>query len=587
MPKKILALFFFTPALLYAVILEVPGQFNTIQAAIDSSLDGDTVLVSPGFYDENIDYIGKSIVVASLILTTGDEAYIDSTIIDGGGRDCCVAFNNAEDENAVLRGFTIQNGYQNFGGGIDVQNDAAPVLEDLCVTRNNAVHIGAGIYCTWDSYPIIRRVLIEDNTAEEGAGFGFAHTAHPIVSDVIVRNNTASMNGGGVFAGHGGGQCTLEDVEIYNNYAQRGGGLYFNFSYDNALNNVQIYNNTAQFEGGGMYANTAEIVVNRCSITGNGVQDGVGGGLYATWESNLIYDHCRIDSNYAHNGGGFFLTNITSVDLWRCTVNFNTALNAGGGISSNESSYFNAFNCNIYGNAADTSGGGIFASVDTKTLILNSILWDNLPSSVECDTSEEEPSPDTLLFYHSVIETELDSIVRHFGDYILWDSTSISEDPLFVNPENDSFGLTAESPCVDAGTALFVVEADTLQDTLLYYTEDEYIGNTPDIGLYESEYVNAARRRGQRALNRFILKNPYPNPFNSTALLQFYIHRPGRFALNVYNTRGRLVETLSNRRHLSGWHEIEWKPDDFSGGIYFVAMSGDRERMVKRLVFLK
>jgi len=50
----------------------VPGDFPTIQAAIDASSDGDTVLVSEGTYMENIRYRGKAIVVGSLYLIDGE-----------------------------------------------------------------------------------------------------------------------------------------------------------------------------------------------------------------------------------------------------------------------------------------------------------------------------------------------------------------------------------------------------------------------------------------------------------------------------------------------------------------------------------
>ena|SRR5882762_8467466 len=48
-----------------ATTIHVPADQPTIQAAISAAQNGDTILVSPGTYAENIDFIGKAITVKS------------------------------------------------------------------------------------------------------------------------------------------------------------------------------------------------------------------------------------------------------------------------------------------------------------------------------------------------------------------------------------------------------------------------------------------------------------------------------------------------------------------------------------------
>jgi len=91
------------PCSAIAATIHVPADQSTIQAGIDAAFDGDLVLVSPGTYLENIDFLGKGITVQS---EQGD----DLTVIDGNQNGSVVSFANGEPEDAVLDGFTIING---------------------------------------------------------------------------------------------------------------------------------------------------------------------------------------------------------------------------------------------------------------------------------------------------------------------------------------------------------------------------------------------------------------------------------------------------------------------------------------------
>ena len=130
-------------ATLYEVKLDGTGDFASIQAGIDESVIGDSILVYPGTYFENINYNGKDIVVGSLLLTTGDESYIYNTIIDANHNGRVVTFENNETNTAILIGFTIQNGFliDTSGGGIYI-NHSSPSMKFLNITENTAISAG-------------------------------------------------------------------------------------------------------------------------------------------------------------------------------------------------------------------------------------------------------------------------------------------------------------------------------------------------------------------------------------------------------------------------------------------------------------
>jgi hypothetical protein len=79
------------------------ADFNTIQAAIDDSNDGDTIIVQPGLYDETINFIGKNITLRSAEPTNLE--IVRNTTIEGE-----VYFRGTEGPACLLSGFNI-DGY--------------------------------------------------------------------------------------------------------------------------------------------------------------------------------------------------------------------------------------------------------------------------------------------------------------------------------------------------------------------------------------------------------------------------------------------------------------------------------------------
>jgi hypothetical protein len=110
---EICVLLLLAPALgrsqIITVIQDGTGDAATIQDGVNLSQDGDTVLVWPGTYLENVVCNNKNITLASLTLTTGDPAYIGQTRIDGNFNGCCLKIKNCQIGVTVL-GFTIEHG---------------------------------------------------------------------------------------------------------------------------------------------------------------------------------------------------------------------------------------------------------------------------------------------------------------------------------------------------------------------------------------------------------------------------------------------------------------------------------------------
>ena len=102
-----LALVVFVSLPISATIINIPGDYPTIQQAIDAAFSGDTIIVAPGLYEETINFSGKNITLTSI--DPADPNVVNDTIIDG-----VVFFRGTEDPNCTLTGFNIDGGIRGF-----------------------------------------------------------------------------------------------------------------------------------------------------------------------------------------------------------------------------------------------------------------------------------------------------------------------------------------------------------------------------------------------------------------------------------------------------------------------------------------
>jgi len=242
-------------------VLNVPDEYGTIQAAIDASVDGDTVLVAPGTYYENIDFIGKAISVI------GSPDNPSEVVIDGSGNGAAVTLRSGESEGAVLTGFTITGG---SGSGIYCAYSRNPKLTSLNIIGNSG-DLGGGIHC-FGSDIEMEKLRIIDNTANSSGGGLFLQRGDYTLSDVVIYGNTVSGGGGGGGIWFGGeaqyrAYLNIRNAVISNNSAREsaGGGLAIGVTTTTQIINSTICYNEASLGGGidlnaGLYSGSVTMV---------------------------------------------------------------------------------------------------------------------------------------------------------------------------------------------------------------------------------------------------------------------------------------------------------------------------------------
>lgn len=286
--------------------IHVPGDYTTIQSAINAASAGDTVLVAPGTYigpdNRNLNFYGKA-------LTLRSEQGPDVTIIDAQHLDRCFVFSSNEGLDTVVEGFTIRNGAATIAAG---------TYDGGCIAA------GPGA-------PTIRNCVITGCTAERNGG-GLAAGGGTFIDSCTFTSNLAGWKGGGFY-----GSAVIWNTDFIYNEAN------------------DTYSNTA--DGGGAYL-TAGSEVRGCRFAANNACRGgalflLGGDVFnALFNGNLAYVEC----SYSSRGGAIFSDHADDYVAFSTFTN-NRATDEGDSIYSNYG-VTNIWHSIVW----DTPGNGLVSS---------------------------------------------------------------------------------------------------------------------------------------------------------------------------------------------------------------------------------
>ena len=237
------------------------------------------------------------------------------TVIDGDASGRCISVIDAE--NAVISGFTVQNGNMPSGAGVFIDSDDVAISD--CIFRNNTASSEGGAIDD-DGSSIIRNCRFEGNTSRLGGALSTGDGT--FIEQCIFEGNEAEF-GGGIFGDHL--DYTLTESEFVQNVAYRGGGI-FNVEASPRIETCTFRANSFKADftdtyvgGGGILNESASPQIINCTFVNNSA--GLfGGGLYNYSGSSPVVENCIFWSNSAASSGDQILNDGSSATISFCDI---------------------------------------------------------------------------------------------------------------------------------------------------------------------------------------------------------------------------------------------------------------------------
>lgn len=182
--------------------LHVPGDAATISAAVADASPGDTILVGPGTYHENLDFAGKAVTVRS---TAGPS----HTVIEGATSAPTASFTHQEPPQAVLDGFTLLGHPEQLsaahpqptelGGGVDIEGASPTIENDVIGPAWAQAGSGVGIFggAATLRHDTISGSVATENSFSDGVGVAIGGVTQVSLIDNVISNNSTGLSIGG------------------------------------------------------------------------------------------------------------------------------------------------------------------------------------------------------------------------------------------------------------------------------------------------------------------------------------------------------------------------------------------------------
>jgi len=311
-------------------------------------------------------------------------------------------------------------------------------------------------------------------------------------------------------------------------------------------------------QGGGILASGARLTLSLCDLVANRAWRG--GAVYIEGGELHLF-HCRVTDNHAVGEGGAVFDAMGTLEAYDCLFALNEAGNDGGAIFSDLCA-LRLMGCSFGANVSASRGGAVYEYVGVEATVGNSIFWGNTDMSGEGESSQIFVNPSNLL---DIDYSCVQGWTGAFGG-----EGNTGEDPLCVDLPAGDMHLGPDSPCIDRGS-------NELVGTQLDLDGNPRILNgTVDMGCYEFPEPTGIPDAAAGGPAGRILRIS-SQPADGSISVRFLPPRQGKWALSIYDVRGRRLARLGRGDGGAKARDLIWRGWDAQGnrvpaGIFLVAL---------------
>ena len=480
------------------------GDAPTIQAGIDSSAAGDSILVGQGTYFENLVMQPERTLSGSWNAAfTQSDVHLHATTVDGDSTTSVLMadYGSLQDAIGKIDGLRIVGGNGLVEGGIRRGGGIfARGLQEFsnCIVAGNGADEGGGMYVRSDNITLRGVSILGNLYTGRGGGASLIAEESTFIEDSLIGGNAPEIfpsddiRGAGLYVE--GVTCRIEQSQVGGNGSDffnqssggvalgagifsacsvlslvasdvggnrfessehvAGSGIYADslFASGSSVLENRVYSYSSAANGGGIYARACHLV--DCIVAKNtsngGKWIGSGGGVFA--QESVSMERCLVDDNFCFGihgafGGGVRATSVVAANSRICRNRVANVDAKGGGIYAN---YVEGVNLTLDSNVTtdwiEGEGQAIWVGTQGEARLRSSIVTRHIP--------EEWDGTDVGVLFGNVISSHnlfFGNTIDLFAGGSADSSDHLHADPLFAPPDTSDFHLLLHSPAIDRG----------------------------------------------------------------------------------------------------------------------------------------